>query len=321
MPAEYPDKPSLNTTARMPVGDGPRPETPIVPKGSISGSALIAVVAIMTFLAALTTGAVVLIASAASEWQSDIAREVTIQIRPGAGRDMESEVGKAVQLARAVPGIADIRPYTREESARLLEPWLGSGLALDDLPVPRLIVVKIAAGEAPDLAMLRKTLTERVSGASLDDHRGWIARMQVMGRSAVGIGIAILLLVLAATVLSVSFATRGAMATNQAVVEVLHFIGARDDYIAAQFQRHFLVLGLKGGAIGGGVALLIFAVASVIGDFFLGTAAADQVSALFGSFSIGRLGFTLVIAQILLVAGVTTWTSRRVVKQTLEAVE
>src|SRR5215468_9435183 len=177
MPAQYPDKPSLSTTARMPVGDGPRPETPIVPKGSISGSALIAVVAIMTFLAALTTGAVVLIASAASEWQSDIAREVTIQIRPGAGRDMESEVGKAVQLARAVPGIADIRPYTREESARLLEPWLGSGLALDDLPVPRLIVVRISADAQPNLNALRKALANEVAGATLDDHRGWIDRM------------------------------------------------------------------------------------------------------------------------------------------------
>jgi cell division transport system permease protein len=145
--------------------------------------------------------------------------------------------------------------------------------------------------------------------------------MRVMGRTAVGIGIAILLLVLAATVLSVSFATRGAMATNRPVVEVLHFIGARDNYIAAQFQRHFLVLGLKGGAIGGGAALLVFIVASLIGDFFLGSATADQVSALFGSFSIGRLGYALVIAQIILVAAVTTWTSRQVVKQTLEAVE
>src|SRR5215813_11489013 len=161
MPAEYPDKPSLQTMARMPVGDGPHIETPIVPRGSISGSALVAVVAIMTFLAALTTGAVVLIAGAASEWQSDVAREVTIQIRPGGGRDVEAEVNKAVQLARAVPGITDIRPYTREESVRLLEPWLGSGLAIEDLPVPRLIVVKIAAGEQPDLATLRKTLAER----------------------------------------------------------------------------------------------------------------------------------------------------------------
>src|SRR5262249_40896799 len=119
----------------------------------------------------------------------------------------------------------------------------------------------------------------------------------------------------------VSFATRGAMATNRPIVEVLHFIGARDNYIAAQFQQHFLALGLKGGVIGGGAALLIFAIAGVMGDYFVGTATADQVTALFGSFSIGRLGYALVLAQIVLVAAVTAWTSRRVVKQTLEAVE
>ena len=55
---------------------------------------------------------------------------------------------------------------------------------------------------------------------------------------------------LAATVLTVSFATRGAMAANQTTIEVLHFIGATDRYIAEQFQRHFLTLGLKGGVVG-----------------------------------------------------------------------
>ena len=52
--------------------------------------------------------------------------------------------------------------------------------------------------------------------------------------------------------LSVTFATRGAMAANRPIVEVLHFIGANDGFIAGQFQRHFLVLGLEGGLIGGG---------------------------------------------------------------------
>ena len=69
---------------------------------------------------------------------------------------------------------------------------------------------------------------------------------------------AILVLMLAATVLSVAFATRGAMATNRPIVEVLHFVGAKDGFIASQFQRHFLVLGLEGGALGGGAAILTF---------------------------------------------------------------
>ena len=107
----------------------------------------------MTFLASLTTGTVSLVMTSASEWQSDVAREITIQVRPVEGRDIEADVAAAARIARGVAGVADVRPYTAGESARLLEPWLGSGIALDDLPVPRLIAVRIdgepAAGQSP----------------------------------------------------------------------------------------------------------------------------------------------------------------------------
>ena len=55
----------------------------------------------------------------------------------------------------AQPGIVEIRPFTKAESAKLLEPWLGSGLSLDDLPVPRVIVARVQPGAALDLAALR----------------------------------------------------------------------------------------------------------------------------------------------------------------------
>src|SRR6187455_2092578 len=139
----------------------PRGDTPIVPKRSIAGRALVAVVSIMTFLASLTTGAVMLVRSAAIEWQSDVAREVTIQVRPGQGRDLDAEVARAVEIARAVPGVGEVRAYSKAESASLLEPWLGSGLSLEELPVPRMIVVKLPS-TGVDLAPLRKALSERV---------------------------------------------------------------------------------------------------------------------------------------------------------------
>src|SRR5215471_17016036 len=102
----------------------PRFETPIVPQATISGRALVAVVAIMTFLASLTTGAVMLVRSAASEWQAEVAREVTIQIRPASGRDIEADIAKASAVARATPGVVEVLPYSKDEAARLLEPWL-----------------------------------------------------------------------------------------------------------------------------------------------------------------------------------------------------
>ena len=306
---------------RMPGGPPPRFETPLVPRNSISGRALVAVVAIMTFLASLTTGAVILVSQAANEWQSDVARELTIQVIPAPGRDLDATVAKAAALARAFAGIADVRPYSKEESSKLLEPWLGSGLSLDELPVPRLIVVKVSPDAAPNLPQLRKQLAEQVPGATLDDHRGWIDRMRAMAGTAVAAGVFVLVLMIAATVLSVTFATRGAMATNKTVIEVLHFVGAKNGFIAGHFQRHFLSLGLQGGCIGGGVAVALFTLAGLASRWFTGTAGGDQTAALFGSFSIGTAGYVAVLAQVVLIAAVTAVTSRRTVNRTLEAID
>jgi cell division transport system permease protein len=299
----------------------PRFETPIVPRATIPGRALVGVVAIMTLLASLTVGAVMLVRSAANEWQADVGREVTIQIRAPAGRDLETEVAKTVAIARAFPGVAEVRPYSKDETVRLLEPWLGSGLQFEDLPIPRIIVVRIAGGAAPDLAELRASLSEQVPGAMLDDHRGFVARMRAMSGAALVGGLAVLSLVLLATVLSVTFATRAAMAANRPVIEVLHLIGAKDNFIAGHFQQHFLHLGLKGGLLGGGLAIALFAFADLASSWFIGTAGGDQFAAMFGTFSIGALGYLAVLAQIGLVAGVTAVTSRRTVNRTIETIQ
>jgi cell division transport system permease protein len=289
-----------------------------VPRNSISGRALVAVVAIMTFLVSLTTGAAILVTKAAGDWQSDISREMTIQIMPAPGRDLDTSVNRAVAIARAVSGVTEVRPYSKEESMKLLEPWLGSGISLSELPVPRLIVVKIAAEATPDLGQLRRVLADQVPGAVVDDHRGWIDRMRAMAGTAIAVGVCILILMFAATVLSVAFATRGAMATNKAVIEVLHFVGAKNGFIAQHFQHHFLVLGLQGGAIGGGAAIVVFLAATAIGHWLVG---GDQGSVLFGSFSIGLAGYAAVLGQVVLIAVVTAWTSRHTVNSTLETID
>ena len=295
--------------------------TPIVQSGSIAGRSLTAVVAIMTFLAALTAGGVMMVVGAASDWQSDVGREITIQVRPVSGRDIEADVRAAADVARATAGIADVRVYSKTESEQLVEPWLGSGLALGELPIPRMIVIKLVPGSTPNFAALRQALAARVPSASLDDHRGWIDRMRTMADTAVVAGIAILVLVVAVTVLSVTFATRGAMATNRPIVEVLHYVGATDGFIARQFQRHFLVLGFKGGAIGGGGAIIMFGIVGAANAWLTGTAGGDEAAALFGSSSIGIGGYLAMFSQIVLMAVVTGLASRRTVNHTLANID
>ena len=131
-----------------------------------------------------------------------------------------------------------------------------------------------------------------------------------MANATVFVGIAILALVFVATVLSVVFATRGAMATNSDVVSVLHFVGAEDGFIAREFQRHFLLLGLRGGLVGAATAAVLFALLGFLIAPSMATPETDQVSALFGRFAVGPVGYFGALGIAFLIAVMTALTSR-----------
>lgn len=295
--------------------------SPIVPRASIHGRALVAVVAIMTFLASMTTGTVLLVSASAAEWQSDVASEITIQVRPQTGRDLDRDTAAVAEAMRALAGIVEVKPFSKDESGKLLEPWLGTGLSMDDLPVPRMIIARVQPGTPLDLGALRARVTQVAPSASVDDHRAWIERMRSMTNATVLAGIGILALVIIATIISVSFATRGAMAANRPIVEVLHFVGAGDRYIANRFLRHFLRLGLEGGVIGGGAAMLVFGFSESIAGWFSGTPVGDQFAALLGTFSLRPSGYVVLALQAVLIGAITAVASRQTLFATLNDVD
>ncbi|MEP5515622.1 MAG: ABC transporter permease [Bauldia litoralis] len=287
-----------------------RKQSQLVPENTVSGNALTIVVAIMCFLACLTLGAVTLVRDAASDWQTDLLREVTIQVRPIEGVDTAAEAAKAATVARLFRGVASAEVISEAESTALLEPWLGTGLDLGELPIPRLIVVRLSDPSIVDLGALADRLAAQVRGATLDDHRGWTSRLQTMARVTVFIGLGILSLVFMATVLSVVFATRGAMAGKRDVVSVVHFVGAEGGFIAREYQRHFMLLGLKGGLMGAAAAAFIFALTSFVLAPSMSPVAADQSAALFGSFAVGPVGYLGALAIAFMIAVMTAITSR-----------
>ncbi|WP_436643769.1 cell division protein FtsX [Microbaculum sp. FT89] len=308
IPAERDD---LNDeTDRSDVYDGFGPSAAIVPASGVSGRALFFVLAIMSFLACITVGTVTVIASAAADWRSDISGEITVQIRPLDGVDTLAAIDKALAVILETDGIESARALSEQELRDLLEPWLGAGVDLEELPVPRLIVVEIDRAAPPDFVELRQRLTGAVPAASLDDHQLWQGRLAVMANTLAVSGAAILVLVLVATVLSVVFATRGAMATNRDIVEVLHLVGAKEAFIAHEFERHFLRLGFRGGLAGGIAATIAFGAVRWISAQFTATPAGDQFDALFGGISIGWAAFVGIALTVLLVAALTAMSSR-----------
>lgn len=293
----------------------------IVPKESVASSALTLVIAIMAFLASLTLGAVTLVNDTAQGWQNDISREITIQIKPVVGVEVNEAVESARQIAASFSGISGTTIVDDEAMKKLLEPWLGGGLSLEELPVPRLITIAIDSNAPPDLDALRSKLAQSVPGASLDDHRAWIDQLTGMARTMILVGLFIFLLVMSATTLTVIFATRGAMAGNQHVIEVLHFVGAEQSFIASEFQKHFLMLGLKGALAGGVLALISFLVVGLWTRGLIPDPSSDQVSALFGTFSVGLSGYAGTVLLIFAISLLTALTSRYTVLRHVGALD
>lgn len=298
-----------------------RPMGPIVPPTNIQSNSLAVVIAIMAFLACLTLGGVSMVRATAASWQSQISREITIQIKPDDKLDMDRALVKARDIALGFVGTRDGQIMDDAATARLLEPWLGPNLDLAELPVPRLVVITIDEQNPPDFEAMRDMLKAEVPEATLDDHRTWVDRLVSMAHTTVLIGVAIMGLVFSAMILTVVFATRGALSGNRHIVEVLHFVGAEASFVGREFQKHFLKISLKGSAAGSLLAALVFAGLSFLQSRTLATPQSDQAAALFGTFSVGYGGYLGIFATMLIIALLTTVTARITVMRTIHEID
>lgn len=294
---------------RKPKGESA--STPVVPPDSVTGRSLTLVISIMCFLACLTAGAVYMINQSASAWLNDIASEVTVQVEPRSGVDMEKTLRDAETFLRNHTGITKATALGLDVSAELLEPWLGHSDVLSALPVPRLIAVEVDRNAPPNIDELRTELTKRFPSASLDDHRRWQRQIRTVTRSFALGGLAILLLVGAATMAIIVSATRSALASNREIVEVLHFVGATDRYIAREFERHFLRLGIRAGLVGALSAMGVFvtmpAVLEMLGG---GQSATTEMHRLIGTGGLDGTGYLLLTAVVVVISALCMLTSR-----------
>ncbi|MGA7544847.1 MAG: ABC transporter permease [Methyloceanibacter sp.] len=283
----------------------------IVPQASIAGNALTVVIAIMSFLACLTAGAVYMVNQSAKAWVNDITSEITIELDPLNTADIEKKVTLVSLFLAKQKGITHVRPLTAEDSAKLLEPWLGHSEALSALPIPRLIAVEIDRSNPPDIPLIQEALTQNFEGVTLDDHRRWQAEIRTLTRSAALGGLAVLALVAAATVAVIVSATRSAMASNREVIEVLHFVGANERFISQEFERHFLGLGVRAALVGAVAAAIAFLVLPLVMHMIGGGGVtAAEMQRLVGSGELDLPGYLLCVLVVVVVASLCMVTSR-----------
>ncbi|HEV2263615.1 MAG TPA: FtsX-like permease family protein [Stellaceae bacterium] len=223
-----------------------------------SGRFLPALTLLMVFLAGLALAAVMDLERALARWDESLTGTLTVELPASTGPNDKS-LDAALAVLHAAPGVKSATPIDRAATAKLIEPWLGAALSSADLELPRLIDVRLDPGGHANLAALRAQLATASPGATLDDHQLWLDSLARFARSAELTAIAILVLIGGVAVVSVSFATRTGLAVHRDTIELLHLMGARDSYVARQFERQALRLALIGGVAG-----LVLAAAALV---------------------------------------------------------
>lgn len=223
------------------------------------------VIGVMAFLAALALGASLVAERASIGWRAGLSDRLTVQILVPEHGDvaatMARESDAAVAVLRATGGIAHAAPLSDAEMQSLVEPWLGKGSLVADLPLPRLIDAEITPGARVDLSGLAARLKQAAPHSQLDDHSHWIARLKSLADTIVWSAWGILILIAVATASTVSFATRAGLEAQHEMVALLHQMGAQSLFIARTFERHYALATLGASALGAIAAGALFVLA------------------------------------------------------------
>jgi cell division transport system permease protein len=247
----------------------------------------------------------------ANAWVNDISSEITIELDPVNTADIEKKMTLVSLFLAKQKGVTKVKPLSGEDSAKLLEPWLGQSSALQALPIPRLIAIEIDRSNPPDIQLIKSALSQNFEGVTLDDHRRWQAEIKTLTRSAALAGLAVLTLVAIATIAVIVSATRSAMASNREIIEVLHFVGANERFISREFERHFLGLGVRAGLMGAIAAAIAFLLLPFMMQLLGGgVVTAAETQRLIGSGELDLKGYLLCVLVVIAVAGICMVTSR-----------
>lgn len=231
---------------------------PLLPPNTGRDAALTFVIAVLCFMATIAAIGALAADRAASGWQAELAGSASVLIRPSGGESPDAAAIRGAEALAGADGVEQAFMLEREQAEALLQPWLGTEV-LADLPIPRMIAVELDP-EAPASAdALRTALAEAGVDGEVDDHSQWTEQISRAGGVArlAALGLAALLSLAAAA--AIMMGTRAALERCHTAVEVLHYAGGEDRFVAGLFTRRFMMLAFRGGLIGAGGAAAVLA--------------------------------------------------------------
>ena len=212
---------------------------------------LLVYLATVAFLIALSVHVVI------DRWDKETSHKLTIEIPPStqsfdhlAAPFSKNTSQDVCQYLTNYAGIKTFRVANRAEVIKTLEPWFGDSEGIKDLPISTLIYVQLEPGKSFDVMSLQKRLNEKFENIHVEDHYNWKKGIFHIAYAVQIISFLIVTLIFLSIVAMVSYMTRASLIIHRNIVNILHLIGARNAYIAKQYQSHTLKIALRGSFVG-----------------------------------------------------------------------
>lgn len=286
-------------------------------KGDTTSLFLQVIISIAVFIFAITLSGVLAINSILENWNQSILGSLTVQIMPVNDTNHEKAAAetlayqdKAIEFLQTVDGIIKVTPLNDKQLKNLIQPWLGDGVNIDNLPMPRIIDVKLEHNADIDFARLAQDLSVASPQASLDNHKLWLSKLIRFADGLKLIAMTVLLLVLGISTGAIFYTTQMSLGLHRYIIEILHIMGAKDAYIAQQYAKRMAFLGLIGGLFG-----LLFAIPTI---FFIGSLATQIEGGIISEATLNIADWLMIFILPLFAMLIAMITAYYTVKRTLQ---
>lgn len=232
---------------------------------------LIILIGLMSFLAVMALSGVFITNHITRDWSSGLAGKITLEI-PAEGAD--GTLRSAGDLKTITKNIETTLPkmaaidtvdiLDQSEVEGLIEPWLGDVSNIAALPLPGLVAVTLNTQTPNALNIIKNQLHIIDPAIKIDTHEDWLNDILKLASTLKWATIIITLIITAVTIISIVSAMQARMDIHNDDIELLHLMGARDEYIAQQFQRHARIVSFKGAIAGTGGALVLLLILHLI---------------------------------------------------------
>lgn len=212
---------------------------------------------IYVYLFVVVLAIVMAVNAMADSWEKDISGSITVQIIPVEGEDKhvdiektEEQKNKVLQFMEQISGVESVHILDKQAIERLMIPWLGNKVDVTSLPIPQLLDVKLKTGAELNYDEITRGLRNISTNASIDNHRLWLNRLIKFANSLRALASSVLIMVIVICAFSIYYSARTSLNINLNSIEILHIVGAKDEYIAKQYAKSYAKIGFFAGIIG-----------------------------------------------------------------------